>query len=299
MSAVSANSGWVVPPQRRLISSAYERHSTSLTSAKSTASAADDALAREPAPDLQRLGGDERRVLLVGGEVTAEVRLPVRTAEDLVVRGHDVDLTRRAHPELHARAAEIHAFDPLLDDASLVVERTQVLVDVDLRVLEIASRLADPRPTRPRSSSALPRPLTPWSSLSTAPRAPGLRFAQLPAEPRRDRARRRPRARPGAGHPPVLEDPTATRLRPQPVELGIAAVDRKAERDGEPRLVLGHAERQDERQLGIADQAADPRSAPGRASSFRDSGSLRPSTSETGDEARRASGVSSSGTSPK
>jgi len=63
----------------------------------------------------------------------------------------------------------------------------------------------------------------------------------------------------------VLEDPPAARLRSQPVELGVAAVDRKPERDGELRLVVGHAERQDEGDLGIADESANPaeRSRPG------------------------------------
>ena len=56
--------------------------------------AADHALARQPPADLQRLDGDLRRVLRVGGEAAAEVGLAVRAAEHLVVGGEDVDLAR-------------------------------------------------------------------------------------------------------------------------------------------------------------------------------------------------------------
>ena len=64
----------------------------------------------------------------------------MRTAEHLVVRRHDVDLARRAHPQLDARAAEVLALDALLDDAALLVERREVLLDVDLLVLELDRR---------------------------------------------------------------------------------------------------------------------------------------------------------------
>ena len=60
--------------------------------------ATDDALARESAPDLERLDRDLGRVLRVGGEAAAEVRLPVRAAEHLVVGREDVDLARGADP---------------------------------------------------------------------------------------------------------------------------------------------------------------------------------------------------------
>ena len=46
---------------------------------------------------------------------------PCGPAEDLVVRGEDVDLAGRADAELCARAAKVVALDPLLDDPALVV----------------------------------------------------------------------------------------------------------------------------------------------------------------------------------
>ena len=69
--------------------------------------------------------------------MTAEVRVAVEAAEHLVVRGHDVDLPCGAHPELDAGAAERGPFDPLFDDATLVIERDEVLLDAQLLVLEL------------------------------------------------------------------------------------------------------------------------------------------------------------------
>ena len=57
---------------------------------------ADHPLTREPAADLQRLDRDLGRVLRVGGEAAAEVRLAMRPPEYLVVCGEDVDLAGRA-----------------------------------------------------------------------------------------------------------------------------------------------------------------------------------------------------------
>ena len=99
---------------------------------------------------------------------------PCGAAEHLVVRRHDVDLARRADPELDARAPEVLALDPLLDDPALLVERREVLLDVDLLVLEL-DRRARGRVVcaRRRRRSAFPRPLTPRSSLRTAVVAAG------------------------------------------------------------------------------------------------------------------------------
>jgi hypothetical protein len=96
-----------------------------------------------------------------------------------------------------------------------------------------------------------------------------------------------------------LEHGAAPRLRAEPVQRRIRPEHRQSERYRQPHLVLGHAERQEDRQLGVSNQTADPAGAPGRVISFCASGSLRPSTSETAQNLLRASGVSSSGTSPK
>ena len=58
-------------------------------------------------------------------------------------------------------------------------------------------------------------------------------------------------------HALLLEHAAASRLRAEPVELRVAAVHREPEPHRELHLVVGHAERQEERELGIADQAAD------------------------------------------
>ena len=86
------------------------------------ARAPDHPFACQAPSDLEPLGCDSLGVLLIGGEMAAEVRVPVRPAQHLVVRRHDVHLADRAHPELSARAAEQLSFDALLDDPALLVE---------------------------------------------------------------------------------------------------------------------------------------------------------------------------------
>ena len=234
----------------------------------------------------------------IGGEVAAEVRLPVRAAEDLVVRRHDVDLARRAHPQLNARAAEVVAVDALLDDPALLVEEREVLLDVDLLVLELDRRANVAR----RRVEVEQRVAEPAHALVELERlAPG----------RQGCARGAPeRAGQVAGASDVETDRVldvlvrehlpASGLRPEPAEGRVAAVDRELERLGKPRP------RRRVMQNGtiIAISGSPIRrlirsSAPGRARSFRESGSLRPSTSETVSNRLRASGVSSSGTSEK
>ena len=104
--------------------------------------------------------------------MTAEVRVAVEAAEHLVVRGHDVDLPRGAHPKLDAGAAERGPFDPLFDDATLVIERDEVLLDAQLLVLELDRAMQIAAPTS-RSSSASPRPLMPRSSWGPRRPPPG------------------------------------------------------------------------------------------------------------------------------
>src|SRR5262249_37396118 len=84
--------------------------------------AAEDALLREPAPDLRGLAADERRGGLVRGEPAPEVGLPRLAAEHLVVRREQLHLAERRHAELDARAPDLARLDPLLDDALLLRE---------------------------------------------------------------------------------------------------------------------------------------------------------------------------------
>ena len=63
----------------------------------------------EPLADLRRLARDHGRVVRVGGEAAAEVALPARPAEQLVVRRQQLELAERRDPQLDARAPELLA----------------------------------------------------------------------------------------------------------------------------------------------------------------------------------------------
>ena len=114
--------------------------------------------------------GDRRdlaRVPGLGREAAAEVALPARAAEQLVVRRHDLDLAVRRDVELHARAAHVGAGDALLDDAADLAEPLEVAVDGQLR----ASRaIADSRSPMRRSSPGAPGTARPPRSTIAFPR---------------------------------------------------------------------------------------------------------------------------------
>src|SRR4051794_24657361 len=75
---------------------------------------ADHTDARELGADPLRDRRDLARVLGLGGEAAAEVALPARTPEQLVVRRDDLDLAVGRDVQLHARAAYVGAGDALL-----------------------------------------------------------------------------------------------------------------------------------------------------------------------------------------
>ena len=115
-----------------------------------------------------------------------------------------------------------------------------------------------PRRAAPTSTSAFPSPLTPRSSFNTAvvrPRVPGAELLQraehilLAADVEAARVR----------HVLVVEDAPAPALRPEPLERRIGAVERDPEANRELHLVRRGGERQQERQLGLPQQRADPR----------------------------------------
>src|SRR3990172_3292755 len=138
VSVVSANSGCVVPPQRRVDLKRVRLPAVGVFDSREVnRRPTDDPLARQAPPDLQRLRRDALRVFGVGGEVAPEVRVAVKSSEHLVMTGHDVDLSGRAHAQLDAGTPEHLALDALLDDAALVVERLEVLIDAQLLVLEL------------------------------------------------------------------------------------------------------------------------------------------------------------------
>ncbi len=216
--------------------------------------APDHALPREPAPDLQPLARQLGRVRLIGREVTPEVRLTVGAPEHLVVGGHDVDLSRRAHAELHARAPETRPLDALLDDPALVVERGEVLVDGELRVLDLDRRRQVV--AGGEVDEGVPEPTHTLVELEHCATGFGAPLPQL-ADGCRKVSPALHVVPHGVRHVLLLEHPAASRLRAEPVERRVGAVRREAEPNCEIHLVVGHAEGQEKGELGIADQAAD------------------------------------------
>src|SRR5262249_14421800 len=102
----------------------------------------EDALPREPLSDLPRLLRDRDRVRRVCREDAAQVALPARPTQELVVCGEQLDPARRRHPELDAGPAELRAADPLLQDAA---GRLKLLeVGIELEVLDLEAHLAKP-----------------------------------------------------------------------------------------------------------------------------------------------------------
>ena len=217
--------------------------------------ATDHALAGEAPPDLQRLGCNAWRIGRISGEVAPEVRLAVRSAEDLVVCRHDVDLPRRAHPKLDARAAEILPLDPLFDYAPLLVERTQVLLDVDLLVLE-HDRIAHAALRGGEVDQRVAEPA--HTEVELQHRSRGVRGARAELVERCSQIVASAHVQPqGVRYVVLGEHPTAAGLRAEPVQRGVAAVDRELQRLGQSHLVGGHAERDDHRDLGLSDQPPD------------------------------------------
>src|SRR5262249_52985583 len=99
--------------------------------------APEHALTRESLADLDRLADDCRRIRLVGGEAASEVALAARSAQQLVMSGENLEPAERRDPELHARAAELVADDPLLDNSTSALELVDVVLVGRTRKLEL------------------------------------------------------------------------------------------------------------------------------------------------------------------
>src|SRR5690242_17610351 len=80
-------------------------------------------LASQVLGDPARLAADLPGVTERRWKPAADVALPAGTAEQLVVRGEQLDLAERGHAELHARAVDLGAGDALLDDSAAGVKR--------------------------------------------------------------------------------------------------------------------------------------------------------------------------------
>jgi hypothetical protein len=86
--------------------------------------------------DRVTVAADLHRVPGVGRKPAADIDLPARAAEDLVVRREHLDLAVGTHAHLHAGAAEPFAHDPLLGDRSPLGNELVELVGRDARVLQ-------------------------------------------------------------------------------------------------------------------------------------------------------------------
>ena len=128
MRSASAASGWVVPPLRRLTSTAYGRQPPAGVAQHDEVDGGspDDARAGQLPADLAREARDRLGVRRRGREAAAEVALPV---EDLVVGRDDLDVAVRRDLELDARTAHVRPDEPLLDHAAARGEAGQIRVD--------------------------------------------------------------------------------------------------------------------------------------------------------------------------
>ena len=98
--------------------------------------AADHARGGQAPSDLLGQLGDLPRVGGLGREAAAEVALAAGATEQLVVGRDDLDLSGRADLQLRARAADLGADDPLLDDPAVRGEAAEVAIETDALGLE-------------------------------------------------------------------------------------------------------------------------------------------------------------------
>ncbi len=178
--------------------------------------AADHALTRQPLADLRRLPRDRGGVGGIGREATAEVALPARAAEQLVVRREHLERAERRHPHLDARAAELLAGDSLLDDPAALGEISGVC---GRSRRSGTSNAID----RTRSSTAARSPAVPGAGQAGADRRSRFPPRRRPRSASRSRAHRRV-ARLAAAHAPSTtsaipcssSNPRADAARPAP-----------------------------------------------------------------------------------
>ena len=138
--------GWVVPPLRRLSSIAYGVHSPLVAADHDEVDRepAQRALVGQPPPDRLGVLGDRPGVLRRRRERAAQVALPARAAEQLVVRRQQLDRAAGQDPQLDAGAADLLAGDPLLDDPRALLE----LGEVDLERRRRRLQLHAPQPVQ-------------------------------------------------------------------------------------------------------------------------------------------------------
>ena len=87
---------------------------------------------------------DGRGVVGVGREHAAEILLTARATEKLVVGGQQLDGAVRQCPHLDTRTGQRFSGDPLLDDAAVLLEGSQI--DVDRKGLRLRLHVQDAVP---------------------------------------------------------------------------------------------------------------------------------------------------------
>ena len=214
--------------------------------------AADHARVAQVLGDRATVPADLHGVPGVGRKPAADVDLPARAAEDLVVGREHLDLAVGTHAYLHARAAEVLAGDPLLGDRAALGDELVELVGGDARVLE-RDRARGRLTAGAERDDAVPEPAHAVVELDDhlpARWPAGADLLDRPdhvAQPAKLLEAQRQR------HTDVGEEMPAARLGAEAREVRVGAVDGDAELHGEPALQLGDDERQD-------------RGAPGRRS---------------------------------
>src|SRR5438874_78542 len=82
----------------------------------------------EALADPAGLGRDRARIREVGWEPAAQEGLAAGASEELIMSGEHLHATGRRHAQLDARAAELAAGDPLLDDPAVIAQTPQVIL---------------------------------------------------------------------------------------------------------------------------------------------------------------------------
>ena len=278
--------GCVVPPLRRLISIAYAAQSpaASRTTTKSTANRPSTPSAASRSPIAIAGSLISREYAGSAGKRAAEVALAAGAAEQLVVRGQELDRAVGPGPQLHARAEQLLADDALLHDpavgrelgrrtrrrarpcASSCMPRTRSAI--------AARRSGTGRSVIPsRSTSALPAPDTPSLSFTMTWRMVGRTVSRstIAVDDLVEAVQVLGAER--VGHSDLAEEPPAAGLAAELGEARVGAVHRDAEGEGDVALELGRVVGDEVAARPVRDRAR--RSSPaacGRSSSFSLSG---------------------------
>src|SRR4051812_13935577 len=231
--------------------------------------AAQDAGPRQMLADLGRLLGDRAGIAEVGREAAAEVGLAARAAQELIVRGQELDVAQRRDAQLHARAPHLQAVHALLDDPAVLRQPAEIPVEPDVGLLE-RHRVQAARELLPLVGGSRRGQLAQVDDRVAAARDALVELDDRGRDRRAGRAHPAERVDHGAGVVEVLvadrvvdarlgEQPPAARLGAEREVHGIGAVQRYPEAEGEVALVRRGRVRNDVAAGAIGDQRPDLR----------------------------------------